>query len=157
METLGSKLAEIEAAEARRVAELEAAELASVEAAAREEKEEARSEFDTWKQEAILAITAGNQPLALSVPHWMEGRADIIISNPKHRDHDLFLELQRWAQSEGMEILVDYDPTSAAYPRLRLISSRSVVAAPGKGPSDNNKPSRSRERTQAESRPARFR
>jgi len=99
-----------------------------VESAAREEKEEARSEFEAWKNElfwrSCRKAAASSFCAALDGRpgrcHYLESESIGIMT--------CVLTSEVAKVGEGMEILVDYDRASSSQPRLRLISSRSVRA-----------------------------
>jgi hypothetical protein len=125
MEILGEKLAKIEAEEIEQSAREEAAKREAVEVAERQRRERVHSSFEGWKGDARSAINDGKQPPSLPVAYWMEGTEGFMISNPKHRDNNLYLDLERWAQSEGLAIKLRDNPAFANTSTLHLVSARS--------------------------------
>jgi hypothetical protein len=70
-----------------------------------------------------MALEAGKRPSSLSIPRWVLGREAFPIHNPEHADHDLYLELKRWAEVEGLDIEIDQNVMSGDVPVLRLVTA----------------------------------
>jgi hypothetical protein len=124
MEGLGDQLARIEAAEAEQRAATEAMRRRAMEGAEQQRRHGVSSSFEQWKRDATNAILAGKRPLQLPVSVWIAGSERCVITNPKHRDHDLFLELKHWANSQGLDIKLNLNQLHDGNPLLELISLR---------------------------------
>jgi hypothetical protein len=109
METMGEKLAKIEANKAQQ-SELDARHFADMETAERTKKETFGADFGRWMQDIASSLNAGREPPMLRVERWIIDREGFPISNPKHRDNDLFVDAERWANTNGLNIKVNYDP-----------------------------------------------
>ena len=126
METLGDKLKRIEAAKAQEAAARAAAEAVSAAKAEELRRKSVRDQFETWKRDIISAVDQDKEPLSLQIATAppKDGRTSWLISASESPDHDLFLDFERWATEQGLEIKTDHaDGNGGGGARLTVSSA----------------------------------
>ena len=110
MERLGDKLKRVEADMAERKTAQAETEQAAAERADRSRHEAVRNQFEAWKRDIAAAILGGELPPALRIATAppIDGRTSWLISAPQSPDHDLFLEFQKWATEQGLQIKANH-------------------------------------------------
>ncbi|GAB0119907.1 hypothetical protein [Acidisoma sp. 7E03] len=119
---LGDKLADIETAEQLVRAKAEAEALAKAAEMEKADRLQSEREFTSWPQDVTADINSGRKPRSFFVKRWVDGREHIIISDPRHRDYDLFVGLERWAEEQGMKLIVDGKPMTGGPTEISLSS-----------------------------------
>jgi hypothetical protein len=106
MDTVGDKLKPIEAAEEQRQAAKKIADEAAAADAEHQRYEACRDRIEEWKQDIAAAVGRGVLPPPLRVVPSppRDGHTRWWMSSPESQDHPLYLELERWATEQGLEI-----------------------------------------------------
>lgn len=106
--SLGDRLAVIEAAKAKADAERKTAEeaeaLKRLQALNHRRRSLLHEKINRWKEQIVRAIEANELPETLAIERIENGCEFMLISDDRHRDHDIYRELEAWAHDNGMRI-----------------------------------------------------